>query len=160
MGSGIAALLAKEGLPVVLLDIVPANADSAASRSALAVRAIEGLLKSKPAAFYENSSARLITLGNFEDDLNLLVHCDWIVEAVSENLSIKQALLAKIAPHLRPDAIVTTNTSGLLVNRSPLRCRQSFAGGGLGRIFLIRRVTCACLRSSLRPRPTRQRWLP
>ena len=60
-------------------------------------------------------AARLITPGNFEDDLNLLAACDWMIEAVSENLTIKQALLAKIAPHLRPDAIVTTNTSGLPV---------------------------------------------
>jgi 3-hydroxyacyl-CoA dehydrogenase len=114
MGSRIAAHLANIGLPVILLDIVPADAgDSAASRSALASRAVEGLLRSKPAAFYENSSARLILPGNLEDDLALLDGCDWIIEAVSENLAIKQALLAKIAPHIRPDALVTTNTSGL-----------------------------------------------
>jgi 3-hydroxyacyl-CoA dehydrogenase len=116
MGSRIAAHLANAGLPVVLLDIVPAGAgDAAGSRSLLAAKAIEALLKSKPAAFYENSSAGLITAGNLEDDLNLLSGCDWIIEAVSENLAIKQGLLAKIAPHLRPDAIVTTNTSGLPV---------------------------------------------
>src|SRR5271170_946239 len=112
MGSRIAAHLANAGLPVVLLDIVPADAgDSPLSRSVLAVKAIEGLLKSKPAAFYENSSARLITPGNFEDDLNLLGGCDWIIEAVSENLAIKQALLVKVAPEIRPGTIVTTNTS-------------------------------------------------
>ncbi len=72
-------------------------------------------MKSKPAAFYENSAARLITPGNLEDDLSLLDGCDWIIEAVSENLAIKQALLARIAPHVRRDAIVTTNTSGLPV---------------------------------------------
>ena len=41
--------------------------------------------------------------------------CDWVIEAVTENLAIKQALLDKIAPHLKPDAILTTNTSGLPV---------------------------------------------
>jgi 3-hydroxyacyl-CoA dehydrogenase len=116
MGSRIAAQLANAGLPVVLLDIVPAGAgDGPAMRSGLAAKAIEALLKSKPAAFYENSSAGLITAGNFEDDLSLLSGCDWIIEAVSENLDIKRALLKKIAPYLRPDAIVTTNTSGLPV---------------------------------------------
>jgi 3-hydroxyacyl-CoA dehydrogenase len=116
MGSRIAAHLANAGLPVVLLDIVPAGAgDAPGSRSSLASKAVEALLKSKPAAFYDNSSARLITAGNFDDDLSLLGGCDWIIEAVSENLAIKQALLQRIAPHLRPDAIVTTNTSGLPV---------------------------------------------
>jgi 3-hydroxyacyl-CoA dehydrogenase len=116
MGSRIAAHLANAGLPVILLDIVPEGAGNApGSRSVLAAKAVEALLKSKPAAFYENSSAELITAGNLDDDLNLLGGCDWIIEAVSENLAIKQALLKKIAPHLRADAIVTTNTSGLPV---------------------------------------------
>ena len=56
MGSRIAAHLANAGLPVILLDIVPEGAASD-SRSLLATKAVEGLLKSKPAAFYENSSA-------------------------------------------------------------------------------------------------------
>src|SRR5271168_1654149 len=112
MGSRIAAHLANAGLPVVLLDIVPADT-AASNRSILASRAIEALLKAKPVAFYEDSAAQRIIPGNLEDDLSLLARCDWIIEAVSENLAIKQALLAKIAPHLRPDAIVTTNTSGL-----------------------------------------------
>ena len=116
MGSRIAAHLANAGLPVVLLDIVLVTAgDDAQSRSLLASRAVEGLLKSKPAAFCENSVSRLIKAGNLEDDLPLLADCDWVIEAVSENLAVKQALLAKIAPHIRPDAIVTTNTSGLPV---------------------------------------------
>ena len=116
MGSRIAAHLANAGVPVVLLDIVPTEAgDSSAARNVLASKAIDALLKSKPAAFYESSAARVITTGNLEDDLKLLSSCDWVIEAVSENLAIKQRLLATIAPHLRPDAIVTTNTSGLPV---------------------------------------------
>jgi 3-hydroxyacyl-CoA dehydrogenase len=114
MGSRIAAHLANAGTPVVLFDIVPAEA-TLATRSLLATKAIEALLRAKPAAFYENSAAQLITPGNLEDDLNQLAACDWVIEAVSENLAIKQALLRKIAPHLRPNAIVTTNTSGLPV---------------------------------------------
>jgi 3-hydroxyacyl-CoA dehydrogenase len=114
MGSRIAAHLANAGLPVVLLDIVPKDAEQA-SRSRIAAQAVQSLLKSKPAAFYDKSSASLITPGNFEDDLAQLKSCDWIIEAVSEDLTIKQALLERIAPHLRPDAIVTTNTSGLPV---------------------------------------------
>jgi 3-hydroxyacyl-CoA dehydrogenase len=114
MGSRIAAHLTNAGLPVVLLDIVPANA-AAAGRNRIATQALQALLKSKPAAFYDKSSASLITAGNFEDDLAQLKSCDWVIEAVTEDLAIKQTLLETIAPHLRPDAIVTTNTSGLPV---------------------------------------------
>ena len=60
-------------------------------------------------------AARLITPGNFEDDLRLVADCDWIVEAVAENLAIKRALLARVEQHRRPGTIVTTNTSGLPV---------------------------------------------
>ncbi len=75
--------------------------------------ALDALKKSKPAAFYTPDAARLITLGNFDDDLALLADCDWIIEAVAENLEIKRALLAKVQEHRRPGTIMTTNTSGL-----------------------------------------------
>ena len=111
MGSRIAAHLANAGLPVVLLDI-PAQEGP---RSGIAAQALEGLKKTKPAAFFEAAAASRITTGNFDDDLAMLADCDWVIEAVTENLAIKQALLAKIAPHLKADAILTTNTSGLPV---------------------------------------------
>jgi 3-hydroxyacyl-CoA dehydrogenase len=111
MGSRIAAHLANAGLPVVLLDI----AAETSPKSAIAAQAVEGLKKSKPAAFYDPTFTSRLTVGNFDDDLKLLRDCDWVIEAVTENLSIKQALLQKVAPELKPDAILTTNTSGLPV---------------------------------------------
>ena len=111
MGSRIAAHLANAGVPVVLLDI----AAGGSARSAIAAQAIEGLKKGKPAAFYDPSLVSKITAGNFDDDLKLLGDCDWVIEAVTENLGIKQALLEKVVPHLKADAILTTNTSGLPV---------------------------------------------
>jgi len=115
MGSRIAAHLANAGVPVLLLDIVPPDNADAKARSSIAKNAVAALLKAKPAAFYDASSAQLITTGNFEDDLAGLKDCDWIIEAVTEDLGIKQALLAKIAPHVGAKSIVTTNTSGLPV---------------------------------------------
>ena len=114
MGSRIAAHLANAGVPVLLLDIVPPGADAKA-RSSIASGAVAALLKAKPSAFYDAASARLITPGNFDDDLAGLKDCDWIVEAVTEDLGIKQALLEKIAPNIGANSIVTTNTSGLPV---------------------------------------------
>ena len=111
MGSRIAAHLANSGVPVVLLDI----ASEGSARSSIAAKAVEGLQKGKPAAFYDPSFAGRLTIGNFEDDLERLRDCDWVIEAVTENLAIKQALVAKVVPHLKADAIFTTNTSGLSV---------------------------------------------
>src|SRR5215469_15583368 len=104
MGSRIAAHFANAGLPVVLLDIPSA----AGARSAIAAQALEALKKSKPAAFYDASGASRITIGNFDDDAAKLADCDWVIEAVTENLEIKQALLEKITPHLKSDAVLTT----------------------------------------------------
>jgi 3-hydroxyacyl-CoA dehydrogenase len=115
MGSRIAAHFANAGVPVLLLDIVPPGNTDAKARSSIAASAIAGLLKAKPAAFYDASSAQSITPGNFEDDLAGLKDCDWIIEAVTEDLGIKQALLAKVAPHVGAKSIITTNTSGLPV---------------------------------------------
>ncbi len=54
--------------------------------------------------------------GNFEDHLNLLADCDWIIEAVVENLELKRALLKKVEAIRKPGTIITTNTSGLPVH--------------------------------------------
>jgi 3-hydroxyacyl-CoA dehydrogenase len=135
MGSRIAAHLANAGVPVVLLDIVAPSAASDAGRgerSRLALAAIEDLKKSRPAAFYTADSARLITPGNFEDDLPLIADCDWILEAVAENLEIKRGLLAKVAEQRKPGAMVTTNTSGLpvasIVEGMPEELRRHWFG--------------------------------
>ena len=112
MGSRIAAHLANAGIPTLLLDL---PGESPQPRNRLAAGAVEALAKSKPAAFYEPSLAALVTPGNFDDDLPKLAQCDWIIEAVAENLAIKTALLSRVVPHLAPHALLTTNTSGLPV---------------------------------------------
>ena len=114
MGSRIAAHLANAGIPTLLLDMVPAGEGD---RSRLAKGALEALGKAKPAAFYDAALAGLVTPGNFEDDLGKLAGCDWVIEAVAENLEIKTALLGRVVGHLGPQAVLTTNTSGLPVKQ-------------------------------------------
>ncbi len=63
------------------------------------------------------SLARLITVGNFDDDLKRLAEVDWIIEAVVENLDLKRALLRKVEAIRKPGTIITTNTSGLPVGK-------------------------------------------
>ncbi len=110
MGSRIAAHLANAGIPSFLLDMVPAGEGS---RNRLAESALAALGKAKPAAFYESSLATMVSVGNFEDDLPKLKQCDWVIEAVTENLEIKRSLLDRVVPHLTPQAVLSTNTSGL-----------------------------------------------
>ena len=120
MGSRIAAHLANAGVPCYLLDIVPAEAAGTtdkAKRNSIAAAGLEAAKKSKPAAFFDPSLARLITIGNFEDDLKVLAEVDWIIEAVVERLDIKRELLKKVEAVRRPGTIITTNTSGLPVGK-------------------------------------------
>jgi 3-hydroxyacyl-CoA dehydrogenase len=108
MGAGIAAQVANAGVPVVLLDIVPAGAQN---RNAVAEGAVAKMLKTDPAPFMSKAAAKLVTTGNIEDHLELLRDCDWIVEVVVEKLEVKQALYKKIDAHKKPEAIVSSNTS-------------------------------------------------
>jgi 3-hydroxyacyl-CoA dehydrogenase len=116
MGARIAAHFANAGVPSYLLDIVPPDADASA-RNKIAAAGLDAAKKSKPAAFMDSSLARLVTVGNFEDDLKKLAEVDWIIEAVVENLDIKRSLLRKVEGIRKPGTIVTTNTSGLPVGK-------------------------------------------
>jgi 3-hydroxyacyl-CoA dehydrogenase len=127
MGSRIAAHLANAGIPVVLLDLAGDKRPAGIAEDAL-----QALSRAKPAAFYDAASIRLIQPGSFDHDLALLSKCDWIIEAVTENLAIKQEILAKITPFLKPGVILTTNTSGLpvasIAERLPSELRRSWFG--------------------------------
>jgi 3-hydroxyacyl-CoA dehydrogenase len=120
MGARIAAHFANAGVPSYLLDIVPTDTPPGAGtvvRNKIAAAGLDAARKSKPAAFMDSSLARLVTVGNFDDDLKKLAEVDWIIEAVVENLEIKRALLRKVEAIRNPGTIITTNTSGLPVGK-------------------------------------------
>src|SRR5580693_2107344 len=134
MGARIAAHFANAGVPSYLLDIVPPDADAPA-RNKIAAAGLEAARKSKPAAFFEPSLAKLITIGNFEDDLKKLAEVDWIIEAVVENLDLKRALLQKVDAVRKPGTIITTNTSGLPVGKIAEGFPQDFRRSWFGTHF-------------------------
>ena len=124
MGAQIAAHLANAGFPCLLLDIAPKELtpeeqakgltlESRVVRNRIAQAGYDGALKARPAAYFTPEGAKLVTVGNFEDDLPKLKDCDWIIEAIIENLAIKQSLFARLEPHLHPEAILSSNTSGI-----------------------------------------------
>ena len=110
MGSGIAAHFANAGVEVVLLDIVPPNLTdeerkSKANRDRFAAGALQATIKAKPALFYHKNNASLITTGNLEDDLDQLADVDLVVEAIIENLKIKQSLFEKLEKVCKEESV-------------------------------------------------------
>lgn len=114
MGAQIAAVLANQGIPCDLLDL-PTDSD-ADKRNRLADEAKKRLTKLSPSPIYTPDSLDLISSGNFDDDLARLNDADWVIEAIVENLDLKKELWNRVAPHLRPNVIASTNTSGIPIH--------------------------------------------
>ena len=124
MGSAIAAHFANAGIPSLVLDILPREPTDAersagltledrAVRDRIARDAVNALLKARPAPLFTPSRLALIEVGNLEDDLPRLKDTDWVIEVVKEDLAIKRKVLAAAAPHLGPETVLSSNTSGL-----------------------------------------------
>ncbi len=114
MGARIAAHLANAGVSCFLLDIVAPGEGK--DRNAVARTGLEAAKKAKPAAFFAADVARLITIGNFEDNLDWCAKADWIVEAVAEKLEIKRGCWSAWKSLGGLGTIVSTNTSGLPIH--------------------------------------------
>ena len=120
MGSGIMAHFANAGIDVVMLDIVPPGLSEAdkkdpAKRDGFAANGLKGALKARPAAFFHPVYANRVTIGNLEDDIELLKGCDLVIEAIIENVDIKRSLFEKLENTLDEGTIVASNTSGLRI---------------------------------------------
>jgi 3-hydroxyacyl-CoA dehydrogenase len=146
MGARIAAHLANANIPSVLLDIVPKELtpDEQAKgltlsnprvRNRIAQAGLDSVLRSRPAAFFVPEAAGMIAIGNFEDNLDWIKGCDWIIEAVTEDLGIKRALLEKVQPVRAPGAILSSNTSGISVATIAAGFPEEFRRHWLGTHF-------------------------
>jgi 3-hydroxyacyl-CoA dehydrogenase len=110
MGSRIAAHFANAGIPAILLDIVLPNQPN---RNAAALKGIENAAKQKPGGFFTEDAMKLVQPGNFDDHLDRISGCDWVIEAVTENLDIKRDLWKRVDQFRKADSILSTNTSGI-----------------------------------------------
>ena len=120
MGSGIMAHFANAGVDVVMLDIVPPGLSDKekgdpAKRNQFAAGGLQGALKARPAAFFHPVYARRVTIGNLQDDIDLLKGCDLVIEAIIENVDIKRSLFEKLENTLDEGTVVASNTSGLRI---------------------------------------------
>ncbi|MBM3793479.1 MAG: 3-hydroxyacyl-CoA dehydrogenase/enoyl-CoA hydratase family protein [Acidobacteria bacterium] len=129
MGARIAAHFANAGIPALLFDVVLPNEKD---RNAAARKGLESALKQKPGGFFTDAGAARIETGNFDDHLAKLNGCDWVIEAVTERLDVKRALWQRVDAVRRPDAILSTNTSGIplatILEGFPEAFRKQFLG--------------------------------
>lgn len=127
MGSRIACHFANIGVQVLLLDIVPKEPteietakgltiDSKVVRNRIVNTALQSVLKSSPSPIYSSGVVDKITTGNFDDNMNEIATCDWVVEAVVENLAIKKQVFDKVEEHRKPGTLISTNTSGIPIH--------------------------------------------
>ena len=112
MGHGIAHVFALTGHDVKMMDIRPevlpkaisnitANMDRAVSKGKLDAAEKDAALK------------RIATAG----DMAFFNDCDLVIEAVTEDESVKRDTLKKLCPILKPDCIIASNTSSISITR-------------------------------------------
>ncbi len=131
MGSGIAAHVANAGFNVTLLDIVP---EGAKNRNIITETAVKKMLKpvkiGSPTPLMHKNNSKRITIGNIEDNLDLISDADLIIEVVLEKLKIKHDVFKKIDKIRKKNSIITSNTSTiprkLLVKGMPKSFSKDF----------------------------------
>jgi len=127
MGSRIACHFANIGMQVLLLDIVPnelndeekkkaLTKDSPVFRNRIVNAALQSTLKSNPAPLYKKSFVSRIKTGNFSDNMKDVASCDWILEAVVENITIKKNVFDDVEKYRTPGTLITSNTSGIPIH--------------------------------------------
>ena len=142
MGSGIAAHLANVGIETLLLDILPKELTEAEKkkgltledplvRNKIAATNKQALLKQKPSPLTSKANLDLITVGNFEDDMEKIAEVDWVIEVVVENLEVKKQVFAQVDKYWKEGTIVSSNTSGISVEAMIEDCSD-----GLKKYFL------------------------
>ncbi|MCS6873367.1 MAG: 3-hydroxyacyl-CoA dehydrogenase/enoyl-CoA hydratase family protein [Pyrinomonadaceae bacterium] len=143
MGSAIAAHLANAGIPTLLLDIVPKelteeekakglSLDSTEVRNRIVKSLFEAAKKLKPAPLMLEENAKLIKLGNFEDDMPKIAECDFIIEAVVENLEIKHKVFEEVEKYWNKNAVIASNTSGIPIQKIAEPFSENFKRHFLG----------------------------
>jgi 3-hydroxyacyl-CoA dehydrogenase len=128
MGAAIAGHLANAGIPVHLLDVIPdaltdeekargLTLDDRQVRNRIVQGGFERMVNSKPASLFSKDRAKLITIGNLEDDLESAAKAsDWIIEVIVERPGPKQKLMERLEALVSAQTIISTNTSGIPIH--------------------------------------------
>lgn len=119
MGSRIACLFAGIGVQVLLLDMVPKEAESSekpAERNKIVNDALQAAIKSNPSPVYTKDVIKRIKTGNFSDNMKEIASCDWTIEVVVERLDIKRVIYEQVENYRKAGTLITTNTSGIPIH--------------------------------------------
>lgn len=119
MGSRIACHFAGVGIEVLLMDMVPKDAQESqdkAARNKLVNDALQAALKSNPSPVYSKEVVKRIRTGNFTDNMKEISGVDWIIEVVVERLDIKQQIFEQVEQYRKPGTLVSSNTSGIPIH--------------------------------------------
>lgn len=146
MGSGIAAHLANVGIETLMLDIVPKQLteeekkkgltlEDSVVRNRIAASNKQALLKQKPSPLMSKKNLDLITVGNFEDDMEKIAEVDWVIEVVVENLEVKKQVFSEVNKYWQEGTIVSSNTSGISVEAMIEDCSDELKKHFLGTHF-------------------------
>lgn len=113
MASQIATLFARRlQVPVVITDLNQTNVDTALER----IRGEFTALRDK-GRISSDECNQLCALVSGTIDKADFASCDWVIEAVFEELEVKQTVFSQVEPFLAEDAILATNTSSLSVEQ-------------------------------------------
>ena len=112
MGSGIAHVLALAGYDVTLVDADPASVDKA-------LTTIDGNMARQVKRELVTEADKAAALGRLatSNDLAALADADMVIEAVTENETVKTDLYAALCPNLKPAALLASNTSSISITR-------------------------------------------
>jgi 3-hydroxybutyryl-CoA dehydrogenase len=112
MGNGIAQVCAAAGIDVRLHDV-------SEERIQQGLATVNGNLARQIQKGSIDEGARRATLDRIKPAVSYeeFGDCDLIIEAATENESVKRAILAKLCPIIRPDAMIATNTSSISITR-------------------------------------------
>ncbi len=121
MGAGIAGVCANAGCDVLLLDLDASHCEKAKER----------LAGGRSPVVADAAVLDRIRTGSFDNDLGRLANCDWICEAVVEDVAIKRDLFTRVEAARADGGIVSTNTSGIplrdIYKGMPERLRNDIA---------------------------------
>lgn len=110
MGAGIAQVCAAAGFSVLLHDAAPAQLDAGRERVARGLAIME---RKEQLASAAGALGRLQACAELSD----LAPADWLIEAVVEDATAKEAVFAGLAPLCRPEAVFSSNTSSISITR-------------------------------------------
>ena len=119
MGSRIACHFAGVGVKVLLLDRLTPGAEESGQkkeRNKLVDDSLTAAIKSNPSPLYNSNASKLISTGNFTDDIAQIAKADWIIEVVVERLDIKKLIYDEVEKYRKPGTLVSSNTSGIPIH--------------------------------------------